>query len=96
MVGLWSPWQNPKTGKWGDCFAIITSDPNTKMSEIHDRQAVILETREYAEWLNGSERPPLHLLRILPDDDLVIDPLTATPTKALEPPQPGLFDGIPS
>jgi putative SOS response-associated peptidase YedK len=25
---------------------------------IHDRQAIILEPREYAEWLNESERPP--------------------------------------
>jgi putative SOS response-associated peptidase YedK len=37
---------NPKTGKWEDTFAIITSDPNTKLSQIHDRQAVILEPRE--------------------------------------------------
>jgi putative SOS response-associated peptidase YedK len=32
MAGLWSPWKNPKTGKWEDTFAIITSDPNTKMT----------------------------------------------------------------
>ena len=45
------------------------------MSEIHDRLAVILDPRDYAEWLNESERPPLHLLRILQADDLVIDPV---------------------
>jgi putative SOS response-associated peptidase YedK len=84
---------NPKTGKWEDTFAIITSDPNTKLSQIHDRQAVILEPREYAEWRTKSERPPLHLLRILPDEDLVIDPLSSGPTKAPEPLQRGLFDG---
>jgi putative SOS response-associated peptidase YedK len=92
MAGLWAPWKNPKTDKWEDTFAIITSDPNTKMSEIHNRQAIILEPREYAEWLNESERPPLHLLRILPDDDLVIDPLSAPPSDAPEPPQRGLFE----
>jgi putative SOS response-associated peptidase YedK len=98
MAGLWSPWKNPKTDKWEDTFAIITSDPNTKMSEIHNRQAVILEPREYAEWLNESERPPLHLLRILPDEDLVIDSLKTEPkveTKIETPePQRGLFDDI--
>jgi putative SOS response-associated peptidase YedK len=93
MAGLWAPWKNPKTDKWEDTFAIITSDPNTKMAEIHNRQAIILEPREYAEWLNENERPPLHLLRILPDEDLVIDPINPTPTKAPEPPQRGLFDG---
>jgi hypothetical protein len=29
MAGLWAPWMNPKTGKWEDTFAIITSDPRT-------------------------------------------------------------------
>jgi putative SOS response-associated peptidase YedK len=68
------------------------------MSKIHDRHAVILEPREYAEWLKESERPPLHLLRILPDEDLVIDPLgtqskTETPGRAAPPAQSGfLFD----
>jgi putative SOS response-associated peptidase YedK len=48
MAGLWGPWKNPKTGQSEDTFAIITDDPNSKMSEIHDRQAIILEPREYA------------------------------------------------
>jgi putative SOS response-associated peptidase YedK len=95
MAGLWGPWKNPKTDMWEDTFAIITSDPNTKMSEIHNRQAIILEPREYAEWLNESERPPLHLLRVLPDEDLVIDPLGTKPkAEKPEPPQQGLFDQI--
>jgi putative SOS response-associated peptidase YedK len=95
MAGLWSTWKNPKTDKWEDTFAIITNDPNTKMSEIHNRQAIILEPREYAEWLNESERPPLHVLRILPDEDLVIDPLGTNPkAEKPEPPQQGLFDQI--
>ena len=35
-----------------DTFSIITSDANGKMGEIHDRQPVILEPREYGEgWL---------------------------------------------
>jgi putative SOS response-associated peptidase YedK len=61
------------------------------MSEIHNRQAIILEPREYAEWLAESERPPLHLLRILPDEDSLIDPLTAAPTEKPESPQQELF-----
>jgi putative SOS response-associated peptidase YedK len=27
MAGIWGPWKNPKTDKWEDTFAIITSDP---------------------------------------------------------------------
>jgi putative SOS response-associated peptidase YedK len=81
--------QNPKTGKWEDTFAIITTDPITKMAEIHNRQPVILKPSEYAEWLEESDRPPLHLSRILPDEDLVIDPMEsqvkAEPIKPDEP-----------
>jgi putative SOS response-associated peptidase YedK len=94
MAGVWQLWQNPKTGQWENTFAIITSDPNAKMGEIHNRQPVILEPREYAEWLAESERPPLHLLRILQDDDLIVAPL-GIPKKVetVEPPQPRLFEG---
>jgi putative SOS response-associated peptidase YedK len=70
MAGLWGPWQNPKTGQWENTLAVITTDPNTKMAEIHNRQPVILDPREYAEWLEESERPPVHLLRILADEDM--------------------------
>ena len=87
MAGIWGPWQNPKTGQWEDTFAIITTDPNTKMSEIHNRQPVILEPREYQEWLQESERPPVRLLRILPDEDLTVDAVTKVePAKLDEPP----------
>ena len=85
MAGLWGPWQNPR--QWEDTFAIVTTDMNTKMAEIHNRQPVILEPREYAEWLEDSERPPVHLLRILPDEDMTVAEVE-TPKKQDEPPPP--------
>jgi putative SOS response-associated peptidase YedK len=42
------------------------------MAEIHDRQPVILEPRDYKEWLTPADRPPFHLLRILPADEMNI------------------------
>jgi putative SOS response-associated peptidase YedK len=95
MAGVWSPWINPKTGLWEKTFAIITTDANVKMGEIHDRQPVILEPREYAEWLKEDERPPVHLLRIMPEEDLVIDRLDVAKGETIpERPEPGLFDGM--
>jgi putative SOS response-associated peptidase YedK len=94
MAGIWGPWQNPKTGLWEDTFAIITSDPNAKMGQIHTRQPVILEPREYTEWLTEDERPPVHLLRVLPDEDLEIDSAGPLLEEKSEPPQRGLFDGL--
>jgi hypothetical protein len=49
---------------------------------------VILEPREYGEWLAESERPPVHLLRILGEEEMVVDPLVE------EKKERGLFDGI--
>jgi len=36
---------------------------------------VILDPSEYDEWLAPSERPPAHLLRILPEEKMVITPV---------------------
>jgi putative SOS response-associated peptidase YedK len=70
MAGLWSPWKNPKTDQWEDTFAILTGDANRVMQPVHDRQPVILEPQEYLEYLAPTERPPIHLLRALPDEEL--------------------------
>ena len=70
MAGVWSAWKNPKTEAWEDTFAIITGDANSVMRPVHDRQPIILEPREYTEYLAPTERPPIHLLRALPDEEL--------------------------
>lgn len=66
MAGVWKPWKNPKTNEWEQTFAVLTGEPNELLRPIHDRMTTILEPRDYAEYLAPSERPPLHLLRILP------------------------------
>jgi hypothetical protein len=43
-------------------------------------------------WGKG-ERPPIHLLRILGEEEMVVDPLVVE-KKVAEPGQRGLFDGI--
>lgn len=66
MAGVWKLWKNPKTEKWERTFAILTGEPNEIVAPIHDRMTTFLEPRDYAEYLAITERPPLHLLRILP------------------------------
>jgi putative SOS response-associated peptidase YedK len=79
----------------GTTFAVITTDANVKMGEIHNRQPVVLEPREYKEWLAESERQPVHLLWVLPEEDLVVDTLDVAKIKPkAEPPEPGLFDAV--
>jgi putative SOS response-associated peptidase YedK len=40
------------------------------MRPIHDRQPEILEPREYTEYLMTAPQPPLHLLHILPGEEM--------------------------
>lgn len=70
MAGLWKLWKNPKTNQWERTFAVITGEPNELMQPIHDRMTTFLEPRNYAEYLEASERPPLHLLRIFPTEKM--------------------------
>lgn len=65
IAGVWKPWNNPKTNQVEPTFAVLTGEPNELFRPIHPRMAAILEPRDYAEYLAPSERPPLHVLRIL-------------------------------
>ena len=70
MAGVWKLWKNPKTDHWERAFAVITGEPNELMQPIHDRMTTFLEPRDYAEYLEPSDRLPLHLLRILPSENM--------------------------
>lgn len=89
IAGVWRLWKNPKTEQWERTFAVLTGEPNELVQPVHDRMTTILEPRDYAEYLAPAQRPPLHLVRILPAEEM-----RATPIEKIEPPksQPGLFD----
>lgn len=70
MAGVWKLWKNPKTNHWERTFAVITGNSNELMQPIHDRMTTFLEPRDYAEYLEPSDRPPVHLLRIIPSDEM--------------------------
>ncbi len=68
MAGLWQLWKNPKTNQWEPTFAVLTGEPNELVQPIHDRMTTFLEPRDYAEYLEPTERPPVHLLRVFDAD----------------------------
>jgi putative SOS response-associated peptidase YedK len=39
--GLWENWRDPTSGEWVRTFAIITTDANELVAEIHDRMPLI-------------------------------------------------------
>jgi putative SOS response-associated peptidase YedK len=68
MAAVWKLWKNSGTGQWERAFAILTGEPNELVASIHDRMTTFIEPRDYDEYLATSERPPVHLLRILAAD----------------------------
>jgi putative SOS response-associated peptidase YedK len=60
------------------------------MQPIHDRMTTLLEPRDYGEYLASSERPHLHLLRILPSEEMRSTPVEKSDITNQ---QVSLFDG---
>ena len=52
-------------GEWSRTFAIITTDANELVGDIHDRMPVIFSRYDYARWL-GQEPDPRDLMRPFP------------------------------
>lgn len=79
MAAVLKLWRNPKTDKWERNFAILTGEPNELMAPIHDRMTTFVEPRDYEEYLMPAERPPVHLLRILPASKMKARLVETTP-----------------
>jgi len=70
IAGVWKTWKNPKTNQWEPTFAVITGEPNELIQPIHHRLTTILDPSDYEEYLTLAERPPVHLLRIPPAEEM--------------------------
>jgi putative SOS response-associated peptidase YedK len=71
IAGIWENWKEPASGEWIRTFAIITTDSNELVAEIHDRMPVILAPADYGRWLSEEPDPrdlmrsfPAHLMRM--------------------------------
>jgi putative SOS response-associated peptidase YedK len=89
MAAVWKLWKNPKIDQWERTFAILTGDPNELVAPIHPRMTTFVEPRDYEEYLTPTERPPVHLLRILPAAKMQVRLVDASPITNL---QVNLFD----
>jgi putative SOS response-associated peptidase YedK len=58
-------WKEPASGDWIRTFAVITTDANEMVADIHDRMPVILAPGDYARWLSD-EPDPRDLMRPFP------------------------------
>lgn len=51
FAGIWTTWHD-EDGKEEASFAILTTEANALMENIHDRMPVILEERDFGAWLD--------------------------------------------
>jgi len=80
IAGLWENWKDPATGEWIRTFAVVTTDANELVADIHNRMPAILAPDDYDRWL--SEEPdPRDLLRPFPADLMRMWPISTRVNK---------------
>jgi putative SOS response-associated peptidase YedK len=65
FAGLWERWKDRASGQAIQSCTIITTTPNEVGAPIHDRMPVILEPKDYAQWLGEEPTEPPHLMMML-------------------------------
>ena len=63
LAGVWDRWTNRDTGETVESCAVITTEPNALMADIHDRMPVVVGPDERDVWLTGSPDDARHVLR---------------------------------
>jgi putative SOS response-associated peptidase YedK len=78
LAGLWEVWRPPDGEPVASC-TIITTEPNERMAELHDRMPVVLAPESYGAWLQPAPQHADALLPLLapcPDDWLEAYPVS--------------------
>lgn len=68
FAGLWESWRDPKGNETILSATIIVGAANRWMSRFHERMPVLLEQRDFEEWLTGKN--PASILRPAREDVL--------------------------
>ena len=75
FAGLWDEWHDKKSDTWLQSFTIITTEPNNLICQVHTRMPVILNERDWDEWLLREGPAPAHLLQPFPAAEMAMAPV---------------------
>ena len=78
--GIWENWKDPASGEWIRTFAVITTDANALVVDIHDRMPLILAPGDCERWL-GEEPDPADLMHPFPADLIRMWPISTRVNK---------------
>jgi putative SOS response-associated peptidase YedK len=73
--GLWENWKEPFSGEWIRTFAVITTNANELVAQIHNRMPLILGPQDYTQWLS-EELNPRELMRPFPSAPMRMWPIS--------------------
>ena len=68
VAGLWDTWKNRETGESIKSCAMIITESNAFVAEVHDRMPVLLMPDQFDHWLSGNMG--VEVLKPAPDDFL--------------------------
>jgi putative SOS response-associated peptidase YedK len=54
VAGLWDEWKNRETGERIKSCAMIITQPNEFVAEVHDRMPVLLQPDQFDHWISGN------------------------------------------
>ena len=92
IAAIWENWKQPASGEWIRTFAIITTDANELVAQIHDRMPAILSPANYTRWLSD-EPDPRELMRLYPAELMRMWPISTRVNKP-ENDDPSIFEPI--
>jgi putative SOS response-associated peptidase YedK len=78
--GIWENWKDQRSAEWVRTFAIITTDANSLVADIHDRMPLILAPEGYGRWL-GNQPDPADLMRPFPAELMRMWPISTRANK---------------
>jgi putative SOS response-associated peptidase YedK len=74
LAGLWAGWRDPETDAVRRTFTIITTTPNERLADLHDRMPVVIGEDGWHRWLDPAPPEPSELLGLLvPNEDLDLE-----------------------
>lgn len=72
FAGLWERWRDESNGQMLETFTILTTAPNSLVSDIHNRMPVILRPEDYDRWLDPRVTNPARINGLLKPFDAAL------------------------
>jgi putative SOS response-associated peptidase YedK len=63
IAGLWDEWHDKSTGENLKSCAMVITEPNKFIADVHNRMPVILEAKDFEQWEHGDTKDAAELMK---------------------------------